>query len=134
MDTLEEGVFAGGWRSATLDGDARGALRELVTETGAPALSAYVLDSDLADVAALTPAGVSWRAYLHEQTAIGYGAPPIAQPLDEVVRRALAWSAEAHLTASESAIGGAFVAQNVFVEDTLDELLDALGITPAPSV
>lgn len=133
VDALEERVFANGWRSATLDGDARGALRGLVTETGAPALSAYVMDSDLADVEALTPAGVSWHAYLHERTAIEYGAPPMEQPLDEVVRRALSWSAEAHLTSSESAIGAAFDAQNVFVEDTLEKLLNALGITPAPS-
>jgi hypothetical protein len=133
VETLQEEVLRGGWRSVQLDGDPPGALEALVAETQAPALAAYIMDSDLADVEALTPAGVSWHAYLHEETALGYGAPPLLHPVDEVIHRALAWSAEAGLTSSSAALSAAFAAHNVFAEETLGELLEALGVAePSP--
>src|SRR5215218_2304814 len=95
---LGELANADGWGSTQLDNDLRDAVQRLVAETGAPALSAYILDSDTADVEALTPAGVSWHVYLHAATAREYGAPDLEQTLDEVVEQALAWSAEAGLT------------------------------------
>jgi hypothetical protein len=76
--------------------------------------------------------GVCWHAYLHEETALGYGAPPLEHSVDEVVRRALAWSAEAGLTPSTAALSAAFTVHNAFAEETLDELLDALGLTSEP--
>ena len=129
VDVLDEVVHDGDWRVATLDGDLeRGALRALVAETGAPALWAYVIDSDTADVTGLTPGGVSWHAYLHAETALRYGAPALADPVEDVVGTALSWAAAAGLSPAASALGEALAADGTFVEDTLDELLDALGI------
>ncbi|MFC7549589.1 hypothetical protein [Plantactinospora sp. GCM10030261] len=128
---LEEDMLPGGWRFAKLDGDPGGVLRALVADTEAPVLTAYVMDSDVADVQALTPGGVAWRAYLHEETAREYGAPPAPYPLDEVLRRAVAWSVEAGLTSSTVALEKALTGRNVFVEDTFAELLGALGLASA---
>jgi hypothetical protein len=129
VPALSEVIHGEGWRVATLDGDlSRGGLRALVNETGQPALWAYVLDSDMADVQALTPLGVSWHAYLHEESALSYGAPELAHPVDEVIRQALGWADEAGLTPSEETLRAVFAADGVFAEDTLADLLGALGI------
>jgi hypothetical protein len=56
-------------------------------------------------------------------------APQLDTPRDEVVRRALAWSAEAGLSASPVAIVAALDAHNTFAEETFAELLAALGLT-----
>lgn len=125
---LHEREFGAGWWSVQLDGDAPGALEGLVTATGAPVLSAFVLDSDCADVEGLTPSGVNWRTYLHPHTAESYGAPALDQSEEEITRQALAWSAEAGLAAERGALRDVFEATNVFAEDTLDELLGALGV------
>jgi hypothetical protein len=125
---LDEKDLGGGWQSLQLDGDLRSATQVLVDQTGAPALSAFVVDSDLADVSGQTPSGVRWRTYLHENAALQLGAPPLTTSPDEVVRQALAWSAEAGLTASEGALRAALQAHNTFAEETLDELLAALGL------
>jgi hypothetical protein len=125
---LQETTF-GAWRSAQLDGDPAGALAALVAQTGAPALSAYIVDSDLADVRAQSPAGNDWRTYLHPAMAEDYHAPELPETADEVVRLALAWSAEAGLTADRDALVTVLEAENTFAEDTYAELLDALGVT-----
>ncbi|MET8152374.1 hypothetical protein ACIBSW_01800 [Actinoplanes sp. NPDC049668] len=127
-EVLHEREFGAGWWSVQLDGDSPGALKGLVAATGAPAVSAFVLDSDCAEVEGLSPAGVSWRTYLHRDTAEGYGAPALEQSDEEITRQALAWSAEAGLAADPGALRDAFEATNVFAEETLDELLAALGI------
>jgi hypothetical protein len=131
VGTLFESTYAGGWRYAQLGGDPRGVLRAMVAATGGPVLTAYVLDSDMADVEALTPAQVSWHTYLHPDIAEEFNAPPLEQPLDEVTRQALAWSAEAGLTPDVDALAAALVAKNVMAEETLHELLAALGLQPA---
>jgi hypothetical protein len=136
-DVLDESVYPGGWRSAQLDGDmpagleALEALEALVVETGAPALSAFVLFSDLADVQALTPGGVTWHTYLHEELAREYGGPELPQSADEVLAGALAWSAEAGLTADPETVWAALAAKNVTAEDSLWALVTALGVGTA---
>ena len=132
-DVLDESTHRGDWRSAQLDGDLRAAVQALVAETGAPALSAFVMDSDVADVEALSPGGVTWHVYLHEETALRYGAPELSQTPDEVIGQAQAWSAEAGLTADPEALRAALEAHNVFAEETFDELLDALGVGTGPA-
>src|SRR5687768_2356220 len=102
-EVLHEREFGAGWWSVQLDGDSPGALKELVAATGAPVLSAFVLDSDCADVEGLTPSGVNWRTYLHPDTAESYGAPALEQSDEEITRQALAWSAEAGLVADRGA-------------------------------
>ena len=126
---LDEKTYGDGWQSVQLDGDLRTATHALVAQTQAPALSAYILDSDLADVSALTPGGVQWRAYLHEDAALELGALELDTARDEVVRRALAWSAEAGLQASQAGLLAALDAHDTFAEETFDELLAALGLT-----
>ncbi|GAA2525861.1 hypothetical protein [Winogradskya humida] len=125
---LDEIDLGSGWRWAQLDGDARGALAALVAETGMPALWAYVMDSDVADVEALSPSGGGWHTYLHPDTAAEFGAPELDQSADEVLMRALAWSAEAGLVPDPEAVRALLTAHNTFAEETLGELLAALGI------
>lgn len=128
---LFEQERAGGWRWIQLDGSAPEVLSELVTATNAPAISAYVLDSDLADVEALTPDGHRWRTYLHPEAAERFGAPLLSQTRDEVLQAALAWSRRAGLPANPDAVRDALAAHNVEAEETLDELVTALGVVPA---
>ena len=127
-EVLHAREFGAGWWSVQLDGDSPGALERLVAATGAPALSAFVLDSDCADVEGLTPSGVKWRAYLHPDTAESYGAPALDQSEEEITRQALAWAAEAGLAAERGALRDVLEATSTFAEDTFDELLGALGI------
>ncbi|GAA3340052.1 hypothetical protein GCM10020358_26160 [Amorphoplanes nipponensis] len=131
VQVLHESGYAGGWQRAQLDGDLPGALDALLAQTGAPALVAYIMDSDLADVSAASPGGVRWRAYLHQETAEDYGAPALPQSTDEVVTQALAWAAEAGLAPDREAVRAALLAGHTFAEETLDELVEALGIGPA---
>jgi hypothetical protein len=127
-DILDETEHGDGWWRAQLEGDPRGAVAAPVTATGAPAVSAYVLDSDCADVEGRGPGGAHWHTYLHPETAAEFGAPDLDQPADEVTRQAVAWSAEAGLTADAEAVRAVLGVHQVFVEDTLVDLLDALGV------
>jgi hypothetical protein len=125
---LFEDDRGGGWQWIQLDGDAPGALSELVAATSAPAISAYVLDSDVADVEALTPSGQRWRTYLHPEVAQSFGAPSLSETPDEILRAALEWSDEAGLTPDADAVRQALAAHHVEAEDTFDELVGALGV------
>jgi hypothetical protein len=130
-EVLHETAFQDGWRRLQFDGDVSTSLDVLVKETGAPALWAFVLDSDLADVVGLTPGGAEWHTYLHENTAMEFGAPELPQSADEVARLAVEWSAEAGLIADPEAVRAALDAHNVFAEETLTELTKALGLRAA---
>ena len=132
-EVLYESTYNGDWRSAQLDGDQPGAVVALIAETGAPVVSAYIVDSDLADVEASSPAGVAWHVYLHEDTALSYGAPALPHTADEVVELARAWSAEAGLTFDPVALREALEVHNTFAEETLHELLDGLGVSTRPA-
>ena len=132
-EVLHESTHNGDWRSAQLDGDLPGAVAALIAETGAPALSAYILDSDLADVEASSPSGADWHVYLHEETAMSYGAPELPQTPDAVAELARGWSAEAGLTFDPVAFRAALEGHNTFAEDTFHELLEGLGISTKPS-
>src|SRR5690349_770205 len=129
-EVLDETTHPGGWRSAQLDGDQPDVLRNLVAETEWPVVTAFILDSDVADVEASTPAGVHWHVYLHQEKAAEYGATQLAYTADEVTERGLAWAAEAGLRADGEAVRAALDAKNVFAEETFDGLLAALGILP----
>lgn len=129
---LHESSLSGGWRTAQLDGDAHRALRALVEETQMPAASAVIFDSDLGEITGLTPTGTRWNAYLNESATLGAGAPPLEHPLDEVIRRAAAWSAEARLTSSEEALREALTSHYTFVEEAFDEVVAGLGIADDP--
>lgn len=128
---LDESAHPGGWRSAQLAGDLSDALRILVAETGWPAVTAFIIFSDVADVEGSTPSGGQWHVYLHREKAAEYGAPELAHTTDEVTGLALAWAVEAGLPADGAAVRAALEAENVFAEETFDELLVALGIRVA---
>lgn len=128
---LDESAHPGGWRTAQLDGDLPDALPLLVAETGWPAVTAFILDSDVADVEASAPAGGHWHVYLHRKKAAEYGAPELAHSADEVAGLASAWAGEAGLRADGAAVRAVLEAENVFAEETFDELLVALGIPAA---
>ncbi|MEV4280629.1 hypothetical protein [Actinoplanes xinjiangensis] len=130
LGVLVEKSFPGGWHELQLDGfPESSALREVVAATGAPALMAVVLDSDMAHVQALSPAGVGWAAYLHPGNAEAFGAPPLPHSPDEIVELATTWSAEAGLHADRDAVRAALTAKNTFAEETFTDLLTGLGIT-----
>jgi hypothetical protein len=127
-ELLHERELGDGWWWAQFDGDPDGALRALVSETGAPVVSAFVIDSDCADVQGSTPSGVHWRTYLHPSTAQSYGAPALPQSTDQVIEHAIAWSVEAGRTADPDGLREVLEARSDFAEDTLDDLLQALGV------
>ncbi|XVU28393.1 hypothetical protein ACQPZJ_15515 [Actinoplanes sp. CA-054009] len=120
-----------GWWWIQLDGDEPGALGRVVAETGVPALWAYVMDSDVADVEGLTPGGLRWRTYLHADVAERFGAPPLEQTAGEMLAAALEWAAQAGLTADPAAAREALDAHEIEVEETLGALVTALGV-PGP--
>lgn len=125
---LHETDHGDGWWWIQFDGEAKGLLTELVAATGAPVITAYVLDSDVADVTALTPAGERFHTYLHAATAEQMGAPALTQTPAEVLRAALTWSAEAGLIADPQGVEEALTMHSVFAEETFDELVTALGV------
>ncbi|WP_433794677.1 hypothetical protein [Actinoplanes sp. CA-252034] len=130
LTVLWEKSFPDGWYELQLDGFPESStLPEVVTATGAPALMAVVLDSDMAHVQALSPAGVAWAAYLHPDNAEAFGAPALPHSLDEMVDLAVAWSAEAGLDADPETVRAALNAENTFAEETFAGLLAALGIS-----
>ncbi|MFG1605669.1 hypothetical protein [Actinoplanes sp. NPDC049265] len=128
VTVLDERELGGGWRWWQCDGDLPGGLDALVGRSGAPALWAYIVDSDLADVEALTPSGLRFRTYLHPEMAESYDAPPLAQSPEEVLDLARRWAAEAGLTPDDVALRSVLEAENTFAEATLGELVVALGI------
>jgi hypothetical protein len=127
---LSRDEFAGGWVAVAFDDDPRLPLRALAERTAAPVLSAFVMDSDCADVTAASPAGRSWHAYLHEETALSYGAPELDDSAEEVADAAAAWATEAGLNPDRKAIATALESHDTFVENTLAALLAALGLVP----
>jgi hypothetical protein len=130
-DELSRDRFSGGWRAIAFDGDPRLPLQALADRTGAPVLAAFIMDSDCADVTAASPAGRSWHAYLHEHTALEYGAPELDDTTDDRVGAATAWAIEAGLTPDREAIAEALAGHDTFVENTLAGLFAALGLVAA---
>lgn len=113
---IEEIVrFADDWQWTQVSGeaivnDAEGMLRDLVRETGSPALTGYVLDSDCIDLVGWAPQSGLWRACLSRSAMAGYLADE-AQSLDSVylppaqaAERALNWAQEAGLTPDRVAL------------------------------
>lgn len=138
-------VEAGYW-----DEDRPTALADLVRETGAPACSAWVLDSDCAIVTGLAPGGRPWRTALHLDTVRAYAEDdpeavfcPDGMDPDEFVRRLgthlphaaadiVAWATAAGFPAVDvGRIEELLRATSVFVEETFDGVLAEFGF-PTP--
>ncbi|MFD7022603.1 hypothetical protein [Promicromonospora sukumoe] len=126
------------------------ALADLVRETGAPACSAWVLDSDCAIVTGLAPGGRPWRTALHLDTVLHYAEDdpeavfcPDGMDPEEFVRRldahiphaaanVIAWAIAAGFPAVDPArIEDLLRTRSDFVEETFDDVLAAFGF-PTP--
>lgn len=121
-----------GWyllRSGGEPGDLDTEAAAMAAATAAPALIAFVLDSDCAVVHAATPRGLRWSAVLNPDLAEDYGAPP-ATPVDAAVAGAVAWASEAGLVADPGVLRAAMTDSDTFVEDLFDRLLRGLGLSP----
>jgi hypothetical protein len=115
-----------GWQVYQVFGaepDLTGAARALASETGAPAIVAYVLDSDCAVVRAAAPDGALWAAVVNSQRAEEYGAP-VSAP-DEALARAVTWAEAAHVNHDDDLIRSALVTDSTFAEDQFLALLAA---------
>jgi hypothetical protein len=99
------------------------AVRALAAGTGAPAIAAYVLDSDCAIVRAATPDGASWSAVLNAERAAEYGAP--ASSPDDVLARAVTWDRAARLDHDDELIRRSVTSESTFAEDQFLALLEA---------
>ncbi|MFG2315251.1 hypothetical protein [Streptomyces tendae] len=131
----------GGWRVWAIDRKnpiSKNELSVMVERSEAPALCAYVMDSDCAVIEALGVRTGFWRACLGRESMAGYMAEsgetvegwfPSA---DESVRAATDWAKDAGLDPSESRLAGAFAAApDPFVEPVFEAMLEALGVRSA---
>jgi hypothetical protein len=115
-----------GWQVYHVDGaepDLTAAVQALAAGTGAPAIAAYVLDSDCAIVRAATPDGVRWSAVLNPERAAEYGAP--ASSPDDVLARAVTWAQAARLDHNDDLLRQSVTSESTFAEDQVLALLEA---------
>lgn len=104
------------------------ALRPLVSRIGAPALVAFVLDSDCAVIRATSPAGARWGSVVNRELAGSYDGIEGYDTPDHGLSGALRWAREAGLTPADGAVKDALDATGTLVEDVIDQLLKALGV------
>ncbi|MEV0091943.1 hypothetical protein [Streptomyces sp. NPDC050738] len=101
----------------------------IVSETGAPVLTAHVLDSDFVMVEAASPNGLSWRCALSPVMARDYDIPEewIGDP-DDVARQAELWALEAGLQPDLPELRATLVAEcDPLAEELVFRLTHALG-------
>jgi hypothetical protein len=134
----------GDWRigqceDTALIEDAEAFLRELVAESGAPAVLGYVLDSDCVDLVAMGAISGVWRSCLNREAMRAHDEDYL---LDESIlhaeaaaERATQWAAEAGLQPNLPALLSVFsrTGDILFAESLFFELVDALGIGSAPA-
>lgn len=135
----------GDWRigqcedTALID-DADAFLRDLVAESGAPALLGYVLDSDCVDLVAMGAVSGLWRSCLNREAMQSYAQD---QVLDESIlrpeaaaERAALWAADAGLQPDLPAVLSVFSRAGddvLFAESLFFDLVNALGVASAPA-
>ncbi|MFC4031236.1 hypothetical protein ACFO3J_07080 [Streptomyces polygonati] len=107
-------------------------LRRLVAETGAPALLARVMDSDICQVWGLAPSGAAWTAFLDPVMAADYDIPvPGPEEVRATAGRVAGWAAEAGFRAERAALLSVLTKRaDPFVEDLFFELIEACGLPP----
>ena len=122
-----------GWQCAEFPepGEIAKAVRGIAAETGAPAVGAYFIDSDVGIVEAAIDAQTAWSGALDRASAKGHGAPLDEYPVEQAVSGALDWSHTAGLDADEKLIRVAFTQSRVFAEDLFHTLLVGLGVPGA---
>ena len=110
---------------------------ELAAETSAPALTAFVLDSDAAIVEAWSSSDGFWRACLDRASAQKYVSDPAVFGSmflsgEGAARHAARWAREGGLAPDEPALLHLFTQAEAdpFVEGLVQALLEHLGIPP----
>ncbi len=136
-----ESVFLdsdGGWRVWAIDREdpiSENELSMMVERSEAPALCAYVMDSDCAVIEALGVRTGFWRTCLGRESMTAYmtesgetvGAWFLSA--DESVRAALDWARDAGCDPSESRLAEVLTAvPDPFVEPIFVAMLEALGV------
>ncbi|MED7822750.1 hypothetical protein [Streptomyces chiangmaiensis] len=132
----------GGWRIGRYPGpeladDGPALLAELAEETGAPALTGFVLDSDAVFVEGLSARAGHWRARLVREAAEAYCEDDdedfdaeFPRP-EAAARTAAAWAKEAGLAPDPSGLLEVFAVEGAaFAEELFFRLLCELGIRP----
>jgi hypothetical protein len=136
---VSDTVRAEGWRIGFLgpvdDASPADLARDLVAETGAPAVVLSVFDSDVADAVAIGPSGQVVRFYLNEEM--------VRQLLDEethmvprndaAVAGLLEWAVEANMVADRDRLVAALAQSPGAFGGGVIELAAALGIAATPS-
>ena len=127
-----EQPLTGDWKKLWVMGnhppDLGAALRPVVGATHAPALVAFILDSDCAVVRGTSPAGAAWGSVINRRTAEAYDGILEYDTPDHGLSGSLKWGREAGMTPTEPAVRDALNGNGTFAEDQLDQLLSALGI------
>lgn len=116
-----------GWLVSQVCGaepDLSSAIAAVAAQTHAPAIVAYILDSDCAIVKAATPAGARWSAVLNPERAAEYGAPAAAPAATTTT--AATWAQTAQLAHNDNLIRRALTTEETFAEDQLLALLTAM--------
>ncbi|MGP2438477.1 hypothetical protein [Streptomyces sp. JW3] len=130
----------GGWQIGRYPGPeladtGREWLAELTEETGAPALTGFVLDSDTVFVEGFSVKGGHWCACLAREAAEAYCDDDDEDfhaefpPPEEAVQAAVNWAREAGLVPDPSGLLEVFAVEDTdFAEELFFRLLDLLGI------
>ena len=114
--------------------DLQRALAPVVAATRAPALVAFVLDSDCAVINGQSQSGVRWAGVLNRGLATSYdGLLETYDTPDHGLSGAMRWAREAGLAPSEADVRDALNGNGTFVEDVIDRLLITLGILKMPN-
>ncbi|MFJ4693294.1 hypothetical protein [Streptomyces sp. NPDC088766] len=133
----------GGWQIGRCPGpeladDGPALLAELADETGAPALTGFVLDSDTVFVEGFSAGGGHWRACLVREAAEAYCEDDEEDfdaefpPPEAAAHAAAVWAREAGLLPDPSGLLEVFAVEDAFfAEELFFRLLDLLGIGPA---
>lgn len=133
---LGDGWRIGQWLGSGFADDAPEMLAALVAETGRPAMTGYVVDSDCVDVYGLGLATPRWRACLAREAMAGYldedeiELEQMFPDASTAAQQAAAWAREAQLVPDEEGLASLFARQeaDLFAEDLFFDLVIHLGV------
>ncbi|MFJ3303362.1 hypothetical protein ACIPSA_09600 [Streptomyces sp. NPDC086549] len=126
------------WEYAGPEGDV-GSMNALASETGAPALFGFVMDSACVVLEAAAPESGGWTTCLARAAMAGYlGADKEGLTLEDyflepgdAAERGVAWAAEAGHTVTPEALVEVLTADpDPLAENLFFRLLDRLGVVP----
>jgi hypothetical protein len=133
-DYVKVEPLRGGWQQAWVAGasdDPLVGVEALARATDAPAIGAFILDSDCGPVAATTPSGAKWAATLAKATAIGdYQMPDDGVSADAAMRSLRLWAEQAGLQTDIDLMRKALDENALGPEHLFGLLLEAMGIAP----